>query len=154
MPEESRQKQFSIFALDDIQVRPDMCQHKHDYTYTFENDIEDLELEYIQPMDRKKIGGWYRPSDGDKVDGAPETDHTTNSAKGGYFLFMKRDGLSDSTANLDTLSMTNLPKDDALYSCVRFAYQTYGNAILKVFIGPSDANNYFRYGTPVWTPRL
>src|SRR5699024_3659249 len=127
------------------------CQHKHDYTYTLDNGLEDLEMEFVEPLSNS-IGQWYSPLLSRLQIGAPTTDHTTNSGKGAYFLFMNRNGQYGSTPYIDTLSMTDLPKDES-FICVRFAYQTYGNATLEVFVGPNDANNYFRYGTPVWTPR-
>lgn len=117
--------------------------------------LEDLQLEYIQPL-LKAIGGIYTPSL-DPIPGAPGVDHTTGTSKGGYFLFMNgRTHLP--TAYIDTLSMTGIPPDRRLrfglpasYSCLRFAYQISGNATLKVFIAPNDAfTGFYQTATPIW----
>lgn len=150
----NRLKQFSIFALDDIMVRPGKCQHLHDYVYTFTSGLEDLELEYIQPL-VSVIGQIYTPAYTSQP-GAPKTDHTSGTSKGSFFLFMNHYTLAP-TVYMVTLSMTGIPPDrrsfdvNGGYTCVRFAYQVTGNATLKVFVAPNNAfTKFYRYSTPLW----
>lgn len=152
-PSSLRLKQFSIFAIDDIVVRPGKCQHKHDFVYTFANGYEDLDVEFIQPV-RGSIGQLVRPSF-THVAGAPTIDHTTNSADGYYFLFMNRYTFAPTTY-IDTLSMMDLEPDiGGSQSCIRFAYQKVGNASVKVFIAPINSYTYYyRYAPILWTPKL
>lgn len=141
MPDVERLKKFSIFALDDIQVTPGACAHQYDYIYTFANNFEDLDMDYVQPL-TNSIGYLVTPRFGHPPDGAPTFDHTTNSDAGTYFLFMNR---YHSTANLyvDTIAILNLSQERTLkHTCVRFAYQISGNATLRVFSMAVDSYNY------------
>lgn len=136
-PTAIRQKHFSIFALDDIVVRPGRCKHLHDYVYTFTSGYQDLELQYIQPIDRG-IGELRTPKSDHKPAGAPPVDHTSNSPNGTYFLFMNTKRAAPTTY-IDTLALVDLPEDDA-FTCVRFAYQTVGKVTLKVLVAPDNAD--------------
>lgn len=143
--------QFFVFALDDIMVRPGKCQHKHDYVYTFTRGFEDLELEFIQPLQNGIGGVFSHASDHQSL--APAVDHTTNTENGAYFLFMNQGNFAPTTY-IDTLSMVDLPREIGTQSCIRFAYQIYGNVTLKVFIAPAYASTYFyRYSPVLWKPQ-
>lgn len=151
-PSTSRLKEFSIFAIDDITVRPGLCPHHHDYTYSFELGFEDLELERLQPLSNG-IGQVYTPSDLYKRSNTvPPIDHTTNTANGSYYLFTN--DFIASTSFVSALSITRVFQDDPnRRSCVRFAYQMAGlGAIeLRMFVIPNNANSYhFRNSSALW----
>lgn len=149
-PSSTRMRQFSIFALDDIRVRPGKCQHQFDYTYTFGIGYEDLDLETIQPLSGS-IGRLYTSSsEAEKRSNVPQIDHTTNSAKGTYYLFMNENHQAQTTY-IDTLSMPHM-KAETSESCVRFAYQIAGNVNFKVFVMVEDSFDY-KSQTPVWTSK-
>ncbi len=115
--------------------------------------LEDLELEFIQPL-ANVIGQTYKPF-WSSVPGAPPVDHTTETNKGGYFLFINRN-IRAPTAYISTLAMVDIPKDTSFSttSCVRFAYQVVGNATLKVYVAPNNAFSYFyQYSSPIWTSK-
>ena len=138
-----------MFALDDIAVHTGLCKHQHDYIYSFANGYDDLDVEFIQPVG-SSIGQRLRAR---SIQGAPTTDHTTNTADGYYFLFMNTNYIEPlPTVYIDTLSMTDIPRDTfETKSCIRFAYQKYGNVTLRVFISPINANvNYYTYAPNLW----
>ena len=111
--------------------------------------IEDLELEFIQPL-TNAIGQIYTAAYGSAV-GAPPVDHTTETSKGTYFLFMNR-YTRVPTTYIVTLAMTDIPPDSfSTYSCVRFAYQVLGNATLKMYVAPNNAfSTFYQHRSPVW----
>lgn len=136
-----------MFALDELVVRPGKCKHLHDYVYTFANGYQDLELEYLQPISRG-IGQLVTPQR-IQPKGAPPVDHTTNSAGGTYYLF-KNDNTFLPTIYKDVLAMIELPVDSS-YSCIRFAYQSMGNATFKVYSVPKNAyTTYYQHAVPLW----
>lgn len=152
-PSSLRLGQFSIFALDDIKLRPWRCSHQYDYTYTFAIGYEDLELANIQPL-IGGLGALETPSiNGPRIN-APTVDHTTNSEKGTYFLFMNNANLMAPTTYISTLSMVDIEKDQMGDSCVRFAYQTKGNASLKVYLIDADGQLDTTGMKPFWTTNL
>ena len=141
-----------MFALDDLMLRPGKCQHQHDYVYTFANGFEDLEMEYIQPI-QNGIGRLFMPSSDHILSSlAPSVDHTTNSEQGYYFLFMNSDSNPAPITYIDTVSMLDLPPDSRRsQSCIRFAYQILGNVTLQLFTAPLDSYTYYyRYAHPKW----
>ena len=123
-----------MFALDDFEVRPGKCPHHHDYVYTFEPGLEDLELEKIQPTS-SRASRLESPSF-NVISGAPKTDHTTRSKNGFYYLFMNTADTYPTTY-IDTLSMTGLPEDNVA-TCVRFAFQSSGNVTFRVSYEPEN----------------
>ncbi|OTF83630.1 hypothetical protein BLA29_001619 [Euroglyphus maynei] len=136
---------FISFAIDDIRIRPGRCQHLNDYSYSFTNGLDGLELEQIQPLgeidaylinfptidahdERKQF-----PS------GIPQEDHTTYSIKDGYYLgFMNKKTKTIPMDYIDRLSIENVPADVSQRSCVRFAHQLSGNVSLKVYWSAGD----------------
>lgn len=141
LPSVERLKQFHIFAFDDIKVVPGLCSHQYDYTYTFSEGYEDLSVEMNKPL-KSPIGEVVIPKTDKVASGAPAVDHSTGTANGAYFLFMNS-GTSSPTTYLDTLSIMNVPADKTGHdTCLRFAYQLYGNATLKVYSKTMDEYDY------------
>ena len=163
VPSSRRLQTFSIFALDDLKVRPGRCAHQFDYTYTFSLGYEDLDLEALQPL-KGSIGQLFSPAnaaDDRRMSKAPQVDHTTNSAKGTYYLFMSEESNSGSggnhkvgsktTADIDTLAMPSMEAETS-DSCIRFAYQMKGNVSFSVLVMVTDNYDY-RSQTPVWSAK-
>lgn len=149
-PSSIRMRQFSVFAIDDIKVRPGKCTHQFDYTYTFGIGYEDLDLEAVQPLSGS-IGRLYTPiSEAEKQPNVPQIDHTSNSAKGTFYLFMNEKHQT-LTTYIDTLTMPHM-KAETSESCVRFAYQIAGNVNFKVLVMVEDSFDY-RSQTPVWSSK-
>ena len=109
-------------------------------------------MEAVQPL-TGSIGELVRPSQSNHLPpGAPVVDHTTNSNKGTYFLFMNDQDRQVPTTYIDTLSMSNLPAEQT-DSCVRFAYQINGNVIFKVLIMAVNSFDYHAV-MPRWKSAL
>ena len=122
---------FSRFAIDDIKVRPGLCDHETDYVYNFENGIEDLQLENIQPR-KSRVLNTYSPSL--RMDNTfPAFDHTRYSEQGTYLLFRPSADLTLSKYYRNTIAIENLESDGGSHKCVRFAYQLTAGTILKAF---------------------
>lgn len=135
MPSRSRMEQFSIFAIDDLQLRPEQCEHNYNYPYTFDNMYEDLQLETIRPI-KHSIGRV-------KADNPP-------GPQGNYFLFQNENSFANYIYT-DTISILNVPADEpSKFSCVRFLYQTNGNVTLKIYSVVSDSYDY-GHMPPEWT---
>lgn len=147
LPSSERVKQFQVFAIDDIMVRPGRCQHRFDYIYTFNNNFEDLEFEAIQPLTGSIgfiISPQYKP-----LPGVPLVDHSTNTEKGRYFLFMNMYQFV-ATTYISTITIADLPADKS-DTCLRFAYQMKGNVTFKVVLA-EDYNyiNDYSNVAPLW----
>jgi len=110
-------------------------------------------MEYLQPV-RGGIGQLFTPQYDHSATGAPSVDHTTNSEKGTYFLFMNRYSFTPTTY-IDTLTIMDIEPDRSTDGgCVRFAYQKYGNATLKVMAASTKAYTYYyQYGPILWTAK-
>lgn len=132
-------KYFSIFAIDDITVKPGECRHADNYVYSFDIGLDDLELENIQPISSDAV---FVYSGIDKlISGVPVVDHTTNTINGSYLLFKNQQHMVP-TDYITTVAMLNIP-GDFRKSCVRFAYQSKGDVTLMVHAEPSDDNSGF-----------
>lgn len=152
MPSSNRQKQFSIFAIDDISVRAGKCGHQNGYTYSFELGYENLDLEAIQPM--AQLTGTVVTPYLNMVKGTPPIDHTTYTDHGSYFLFMNNAKPSPPTTYVETLSIPAMQIDHS-QSCVRFAYQLKGNVTFKVLIVPNNQNiDHYEDCFPQWQSKL
>ena len=147
-PTIERLKQFSIFALDDIKIQPGLCSSQYEYTYTFDNGYEDLDVEYLNPV-VGSIGFLVTHKFDDHAQRIPPVFHTTQSNTGTYFLFMNRRKYSPVTY-IDTISMLNMPKERlGEFICFRFAYQTYGNVTLKLYSLPVNSYDY-QMSSSIW----
>nr|XP_046916964.1 MAM and LDL-receptor class A domain-containing protein 1-like [Dermatophagoides farinae] len=138
---------FNSFAIDDIQIRPGRCKHLNDYTYTFTNGLDGLQLEQIQPLDEMDAYLFNFPTfDANHQTGLfpltiPHNDHTTFSTTDGYYLgFMNKKTKKLQIDYIDRLSIENVPADVSQRSCVRFAYKLVGNVSLSVYW---SAGEYF-----------
>ena len=110
-------------------------------------------MELIQPI-TKGIGQLMTPYYDTPPKVAPAVDHTINTDRGTYFLFMNPRS-SAPTVYIETIAMTDLPRDPTnTFSCVRFSYQIFGNVTLKMLITPNSAlTYYYRNVDPKWKPR-
>jgi len=157
IPSRERQRQFQVFALDDITIRPGLCSHRHDYTYTFTLGYEDLDFETIQPL-TTPAGELVMPKLA-HPNGVPPVDHTTNTERGTYFLFMNTNRFVPTTY-VSTLTMNNLPaqrggEDEEGTTCVRFAYQMAGTVIFNVVLAQQfHAINDYHGLEPIWEAKL
>lgn len=142
-PSVARLQHYHVFALDDLSVRSSYCSHQYDYTYTFTDGYEDLNVEFLQPVSAS-IGNIVSPAKHTVSTSAPipATDHTTNSPTGEYFLFTNRAG-DVATTYIDTIALMNIPPlRNGQYLCLRFAYQLSGNASLNVHSMAVDSYQY------------
>lgn len=152
----SSKKFFSIFAIDDITVRPKYCGHYHDYVYTFTKGIEDLEIEQLQPLNSTKMACRIYPNKKDHFTDVPAIDHTTYTSNGYYFLFKNSPSNNDiNTAEyyVDTLQMRQLPQQYGGYKfCVRFAYQSRGEPYFLIYLLPNNMplRGDWRFSPPIW----
>ncbi|OTF71156.1 MAM and LDL-receptor class A domain-containing protein, partial [Euroglyphus maynei] len=149
----SSKKFFSIFAIDDIKVRPGQCGHHHDYVYTFTKGIEDLQIEQLQPLNSTKMASRIYPNPTDHFQNVPSFDHTTYTSNGYYFLF-RNSPQNFREFFVDTLQMRQIPRQYNGYKiCVRFAYQSFVNAYFSIYQLPDNMplRGDWRFSVPVWT---
>ncbi|KAH9417832.1 hypothetical protein DERP_013092 [Dermatophagoides pteronyssinus] len=151
----SSPKFFSIFAIDDIKVRPGHCGHQYNYVYTFTKGIENLEIQQLQPINSHKLAVRIYPNNEDHFENVPGFDHTTYTSNGYYFLF-KNSPQINNIANqyfIDTLQMRNIPRQYFDFKiCVRFAYQSRGNAEFYIYQLPNEMElvGDWRFSRPIW----
>ncbi|KAI2806772.1 hypothetical protein BLOT_008730, partial [Blomia tropicalis] len=135
--------QRGVLAIDNIDLRPMACSHLFDYVYTFDS-LDTLELSRITPLNGY-TGVLHYPYM-TSYPSAPKSDHTTG--KGSYFLFMNK--VNDmNTTYQDELVINNIPKmgfrmyDAEKSRCIRFAYQSFGNASLELYVSPIESNDLY-----------
>ena len=131
---------FIKFAIDDIQIRPELCSHQSDFVYNFENGYDDLDMEKLQPL-RSYAVSINRPSYNPN-NNYPSVDHTTGTDSGKYFLFTPKARILKSNYYQNTLSIMNLKSDMNGPKCVRFAYQMTSNITFKAFTISEYQYNY------------
>ena len=117
------------FAIDDIKLRPGRCNHQDNYVYTFDM-LDGLEVFRMKPLG--SIVGIVLDTSLKNIHYpyAPNKDHTTGD--GSYFLFMNQANSELQTEFVDWLVIDNLPKMNFDAKCVKFAFQVYENATLRV----------------------
>src|SRR5699024_10759586 len=114
---------------------------------TFEDGIEDLDVEYVQPLSAP-IGSVVWPRTCSHAYSIPVVDHTTNSDAGAYFLFMNSLQYTASSAYIDTLSIMNIPANRPFQAgiCVGFTDQKVGSEVtLRDFAPPVHSYDYLKY---------
>lgn len=138
---QSEQASIGAFAIDDIFVYPNQCDHSNGYTYTMDY-LDDLEVENIRPL-KSSIGRIYDTSLAAQYPYAPKGDFTTG--KGSYFLVMNMKGDYNVTYDVElkvkNIKATRVDGGEWRPSCVRFAFMLTGDTTsLGVYVQSVDSD--------------